>query len=181
MLYIPLITSFYFFTLSFLFPCLTNRKPLRGRWRNATWAYMGCCELYVFPSRPIMFIPNSRIHLEWPDTYKLLPDALHPALLIFSPFHPFTFVSLPCQRTNRYAVDGALYPPCYSCLHQRFLPWTIINTSFQNWNECWTRTGRRALVVRTLCSSVGIYRLWVCSRWCGMLFHVIWNDVPDDM
>ena len=55
-----------------------------------------------------MFIPNSRIHLEWPDTYKLLPDALHPALLIFSPFHPFTFVSLPYQQTNRYAVDSEI-------------------------------------------------------------------------
>ena len=69
---------------------------------------MGCCELYVFPGRPIMFIPNSRIHLEWPDTYKLLPDALHPALLIFLPFYPFTFVSQPFQQTNRYAVVGAM-------------------------------------------------------------------------
>ena len=83
-------------------------QPLRGRWLNATWAYKGCCELYVCPSRPIIFIPNSRIHLEWPDTYKLLPDALHPAHHIFSPSHPFIFVSLPYQRTNRYAVVSVI-------------------------------------------------------------------------
>ena len=172
---------FTFLPLHFCFPALPTDQPLRGSGRNSTWAYMGCCELYVFPGWPIMFIPNSRIHLEWHDTYKLLPNALHPALLIFLPFYPFTFVSQPFQQTNRYAVVGALYPPSYSCLHQRCLSWTFINTCFQSRNECWMRTERWTLVVRTLCPSVGIYRLWVCSRWCGMLFHVIWNAVPDDM
>ena len=68
----------------------------------------GLLRVICFPWQAYHIYPELTLHLEWPDTYKLLPDALHPAHLIFSPFHPFTFVSLPYQQTNRYAVDGAM-------------------------------------------------------------------------
>ena len=141
----------------------------------------GLLRVICFPWQAYHVYPELVLPLRIARHLQVAARCFTPSLSHLFTFSPLHFVSLPYQKANCYAVDGVCYPTNYWCLHQRFLPWTIINTCFQSRNECWMRTERWTLVVRTLCASVGIYRLWVWSRWCGMLFHVTWNAVPDDM
>ena len=57
----------------------------------------------------------------------------------------------------------------------------LLDACFSNQNEYRLVFENSSLIFNELCSYVAVKGKRLCSRWCGILFQMIWNLVPVDM
>ena len=57
----------------------------------------------------------------------------------------------------------------------------LLDACFSNRNEYRLVFENSSLIFNELCSCVAVKGKRLCSRWCGILFQMIWNLVPVDM